>query len=205
MSLVEVRTGGRSASSPPTGLRLRRMAEAPRRTAPFDVEPGYYEAGALWLYGNVRLLWGRLAYISAACGPDVHRPNELDAIERDAEHLVLEGRTLVCGVHNAAHQRAALVPLRWGAPRVVVFSGGFYHHLGPKLTEEPFRAARLWRYEWDAKTDLAISRRAPEKKPTFASHNPTVDRAIALIARGEWPGLSSPFDSLTAPLSMEAA
>ncbi len=32
----------------------------------------------------------------------------------------------------------------WGAPRIVVFSGGFQFHLGEKLTDEPFRAARPW-------------------------------------------------------------
>jgi hypothetical protein len=95
----------------------------------------------------------------------------------------------VCGIHNPAHRRAAIVPLRWGAPRVLVVSGGFCFHLGVKLNQEPFRAARLWRYQWDPTTDLIISRRAPEKKPTFALHNPTVDRMIGQITRGEWPGL----------------
>jgi DNA processing protein len=81
------------------------------------------------------------------------------------------------------------VPLRWGAPRILVFSGGFHHHLGPDLKEEPFRAARLWRYQFDAKTDLVISRRAPDKLPTFARFNPTVDRLIQRIVAREVPGL----------------
>ena len=180
--------------------RLRRLLNPPRRSAPYEVEPGYYEAGCLWFYGNTRLLHGALACVPATFGPELHRPRELDAIEREAESLVLDSKILVCGIHSAAHQRAAVVPLRWGAPRIVVLSGGFHHHLGKDLKNEPFRAARLWRYQWDPRTDLAVSRRAPEKPPTFATHNPTVDRLIAFLTEGLWPGLRSPFDSLTAPL-----
>lgn len=96
---------------------------------------------------------------------------------------------LIAGIHSPAHQRAAIVPLRWGAPRILVFSGGFYYHLGLDLKQEPFRAARLWRYQFDAKTDLVISRRHPESLPTFARFNPTVDRLIERIAGGNVPGV----------------
>jgi DNA processing protein len=109
----------------------------------------------------------------------------------------------VCGVHNEAHQRAAVVPLRWGAPRIVVFSGGIRFHLGPELRDEPFRAGRLWRYQWDPRTDLAISRREPRKLPTFARHNPTVDRLIEGIAKQTWPGLFAPTDSLSPLLALQ--
>jgi hypothetical protein len=183
-------------ADPHQKVRLHRLHDPPRRTAPYDVEPAYYPAGCLWLYGNVRLLQGRLASVLTACGPDRHRPYELEAIEKEAEQLVLSSRTLVCGIHSAAHQRAALVPLRWGAPRIVILSGGFHYHLGKDLKDEPFRAARLWRYQWDPKTDLAISRRAPDKLPTFARHNPTIDRLVTLLARGEWPGLGYSPDPL---------
>jgi DNA processing protein len=87
----------------------------------------------------------------------------------------------VTGIHSAAHMRAAIVPLRWGAPRILVLSGGFHYHLGENLDQEPFRSARLWRYAWDPLTDLAISRRAPDKLPTYAHFNPTVDRLIENI------------------------
>ena len=160
-----------------------------RRSAPFEEEPGFYQPARLWLYGNVRLLQATLACVPLAQGPPVHAPSDLEEIEREAERLILGGAALVCGVHSPAHQRAAIVPLRWGAPRIVVFSGGFRYHLGPDLTSEPFRAARLWRYAWDPRCDLAISRRAPEKLPTYSQRNPTVDRLISQIAGGEIPGV----------------
>lgn len=161
----------------------------PRRSATFSEEPGFYEPAGLWLYGNSRLLGAKLHCILSSFGPDIHSPVQLDEVEREAEQMVLGGSVLVCGIHSSAHQRAAVVPLRWGAPRILVFSGGFHYHLGETLTEEPFRIARLWRYEFDRNTDLVISRRAPEKKPTFATCNPTVDRLITRIVQGEVPGL----------------
>lgn len=161
----------------------------PRRTAPFDQEPGLYEPASLWLYGNVRLLSGSLSCVPCALGPQLHVASDLDVIEREAEALVLGGHVMVTGIHSPGHQRAAIVPLRWGAPRILVVSGGFKHHLGFDLKEEPFRAARLWRYQFDAKTDLVISRRAPDKLPTFAHHNPTVDRLIRRIVGREIEGV----------------
>ncbi|MCW5944051.1 MAG: hypothetical protein KIS66_17615 [Fimbriimonadaceae bacterium] len=161
----------------------------PRRTAPFDWEPGFYEPAGVWLYGNVRLLSATLAHVPSAFGRVHSTSQEFSKIEAEAERLVLDGVTLVCGIHSSAHQRAAVVPLRWGAPRIVVFSGGFRYHLGQELDQEPFQVARLWRYQWDPKTDLAVSRRAPDKLPTFACHNPTVDRLIARIARKQVDGL----------------
>lgn len=163
--------------------------EHPRRSAPFTEEPGFYPEAKLWLYGNVRLLSAHLACIPDSFGPDIHSPHQRDQLEAESEKIVLAGQVLVAGIHCAAHQRAAIVPLRWGAPRILILSGGFYHHLGPDLKDEPFRAARLWRYQFDAKTDLVISRRAPEKLPTFASHNPTVDRLIQQIVDRRVPGV----------------
>ncbi len=160
-----------------------------RRSAQFNEEPGFYQPSGLWLFGNVQLLTSHLATVVSSLGKSCHVPRELDDVEREAERLVLDGKVLVCGVHSPAHQRAAVVPLRWGSPRVVVVSGGFRYHLGTALREEPFRTARLWRYEWDPQTDLAVSRRAPDRRPTYALHNPTVDRLIARIVSGTVPGL----------------
>lgn len=151
-------------------------------TAPPSAEPVplYLEELQLWVYGNTRLLDADLVYVEKALGKG-HLPRDFNEIEERAEVFVLGSKILVCGVHSPAHQRAAVVPLRWGSPRIVVFSGGFHYHLGPNLTDEAFRAARLWRYEWDPKIDLAVSRRSPDKLPTYATHNPTVDRLIVWL------------------------
>lgn len=170
-------------------MATRLAPEPPRRSAPFDSEPGFYPDAGLWLYGNVRFLGASLASIAGALGHPHHTPDDLCQIERETEQAVLAGKIVVTGIHSPAHQRAAIVPLRWGAPRILVFSGGFHHHLGPDLKEEPFRAARLWRYQFDAKTDLVISRRAPDKLPTFAQFNPTVDRLIERITARLVPGI----------------
>lgn len=157
---------------------------SPRRSAPFQEEPGYYEPAKLWLFGNVRLIYAKLAFVEGACGPGPWSRVDLEHIEREAERRVLNAEVLVCGIHNEAHQRAAVVPLRWGAPRILVFSGGIRFHIGADLRDEPFRAARLWRYQFDSRTDLTVSRRSPLKLPTFARHNTTVDRLIERIAKG---------------------
>ena len=176
-------------ASPISLLEQARQAAPPKRTAPFNEEPGFHEPANLWLYGNAKLLCGELAFLDGALGQPDQYPAELDELEKQAEEFILDGKVLVCGLHNAAQMRTALIPLRWGAPRIVVMSGGFRYHLGKDLKDEPFRAARLWRYQWDATTDLAISRRGPEKLPTYASYNPTVDKMIAKIASAQWPGL----------------
>ena len=168
------------------------------RSSRFEDKPGFYEPAGLWFYGNIRLLHANLAYIEQARAKAEFSPTDLDEIEKQTERLVLDGKVLVCGIHNEGQSRSAIVPLRWGSPRIVVFSGGFYHHLGQDLNEEPFRAARLWRYQWDPKTDLAVSRRAPDRLPTFAKFNPGLDRLIAEIAMGTRQGLNSIFDTLTA-------
>lgn len=198
---MSLSTGGVLAPQRPNampGVRLRRLKNPPPRIEPFNQAPGYHEPAGLWLYGNVRLLSAPLGCVSLAFGRSEQTASELNAIEAEAEEIALNGKVLVCGIHSPAHQRAAVVPLRWGAPRIVVLPGGFHHHLGIDLKQELFRTTRLWRYAWDPYTDLAVSRRAPDKLPTFARHNPSVDRMIALLADRQWVGLRSPCDSLTA-------
>lgn len=144
-------------------------------------KPRYCEERKLWLYGNERLLYGKKTLVKL---PEAEYWSEgvLADIEREAEDLVLSGHTIVTGIHNEAHRRVAVVPLRWGTPRIVVFSGGFTYHLGKDLNTEPFRAARWWRYEWDPTTDLAVSKRAPSKLPAYAKQNRTVDRLVEAMA-----------------------
>lgn len=174
-----------SLASNPTGLYGLSQTDY-RHTIPNCArEPSFHKPTATWLYGNQKLLGVKLAHVSPDLWAKYDSDEALSAIEREAEELVLNGFVLVTGIHNPAHQRAAVVPLRWGAPRIIVFSGGFEYHLGKELNQEPFRMARLWRYEWDAGTDLAISRRAPIKLPTFAFENKTVDNLIRTIVSEE--------------------
>ncbi|MGV3615164.1 MAG: hypothetical protein ACO1SV_07495 [Fimbriimonas sp.] len=187
------------------GIARRQVQRGhPRRTAPYEEEPGFSEAAGLWLFGNARLLHGDLACVPASLGPPDHLPRDLDAVSEEAERLVLAGKILVCGVHSPAHRRAAVVPLKWGSPRILAFSGGFRFHLGPDLDEEPFEEARRWRHVWDPATDLAVSRRAPEQLPTYVRHNPSVDRLVLLLAFGECPGIRGPADLLT-PIPLDRA
>jgi DNA processing protein len=109
--------------------------------------------GILYLFGNARLLEGqtfcvlnsRLAY-----------PADLDLMERLCEEAVLNSEVLVSGHDKLTYQRTAVVPLRWGSPRILCLDRGVFAVLGSDLRQEAFSAARLWRYEFDKSTDLVI-------------------------------------------------
>ena len=103
---------------------------------------------------------------------------KLDALEREAEYAVLRGQTVVSGYHNDAHQRQAIVPLRWGAPRVLVTYCGHIQAMGADYREELFRAARLWRYAFDPNTDLVLSRKAPQDEYPCRPYAPSVDALV---------------------------
>lgn len=163
--------------------------EPPRRSSPFGHEPGFYPDAGLWLYGNVRLLDANLVYVPQALGQTDGSPETCTCVEHETERIVLEGRIVVTGIHNPAHRKVAVVALRWGAPRILVLSGGFFFHLGKDLKDEPFPEGRLWRHSFDPKTDLVVSRRAPDRRPTHALHNTTVDRLVVRIAERQVPGL----------------
>lgn len=108
------------------------------------------------LYGNTGLLKpDRKRGTLELC----RKPSDegLRQAELYAETLVLDGGILVSSACGPLYQRMSTVPLRWGAPRILVFNGTLEDWLGADLKEEPFRAARLWRYRWDSKTDLAIA------------------------------------------------
>jgi predicted Rossmann fold nucleotide-binding protein DprA/Smf involved in DNA uptake len=109
---------------------------------------------ALFLYGNARLLRNRTFCVLSSRRTSLAG---LDQIEALAESGVLAGETLVAGHDRPEYQRAAVVPLRWGSPRIVCLDRGLFQALGEDLSREPFRAARLWRYKFDPETDLAIS------------------------------------------------
>jgi hypothetical protein len=79
------------------------------RSMPYMIEPGYYEPGKLWLYGNVKLRHGDLACVESAFISATYTEHELTFSEREAEELVLSGKVLVAGT---AHLGATLGSLR---------------------------------------------------------------------------------------------
>ncbi|MEQ1824105.1 MAG: DNA-processing protein DprA [Fimbriimonadaceae bacterium] len=149
-------------------------AHYPERIEQFDADP----PGVLFTYGNQSLLGAKTF---AAMSSRNSMPASLELIEKLTEDGVLEGEVLVSGHDTPEYQRAAVAPLRWGAPRILCLDRGFYEALGENLTEEPFRAARLWRYQFDPNTDLVVSPFRP--MAGFAGINNKVrDRLIASLA-----------------------
>ena len=131
-------------------------ANYPRRIEAMDPDP----PGVLFLYGNAKLIDGNtFCVLSSRKTSD----EGLKTIEALTEAGVLDGQVLVSGHDTPEYQRSAIVPLRWGAPRILVLDQGFFEVFGENLDEEPFRAARLWRYRFDPKTDLAVTWVNPEK------------------------------------------
>lgn len=158
------------------GVTLVTAADAhyPAAIEAMDPDP----PGMLFLYGNTKLLETKsFAVLSSRSSP----PAALDKVERLAEEGVLNGEILVAGHDTLEYQRAAVVPLRWGAPRILVLDRGLFAALGEELKDEPFRTARLWRYQFDAFTDLAISATAPDLDYQKEG-NRTRDRIVASLA-----------------------
>lgn len=131
--------------------------------------------GVLFLYGNDKLLRADTACVLASRDAT---PEALAEVERLAEEHVFAGRTVVSGHDTAGYQRAAVVPLRFGAPRILVLDRGFYAVLGERLDQEPFAAARLWRFCFDPHTDLVVSAVAPAKE-FHRNSNQVRDRLVA--------------------------
>jgi len=157
----------------PFGVSLVTAADAhyPRRIEAIDPDP----PGVLYLYGNTALLEARTFSVLLSRGAS---RKALAHAEKLAEEGVLQGRTLVSSHDTPEYQRTAVVPLRWGAPRIMVLDAGFFSVLGDELKEEPFPAARLWRFQFDARTDLAVSAVHPFK-PFHPNANRVRDRLVA--------------------------
>lgn len=158
------------------GATLVTAADAhyPDRIEAFDPDP----PGVLFLYGNLSPLKRATFCVLASRGA---QPHHWDWIERLAEEGVLAGEALVSGHERVEYQRSAVVPLRWGAPRILCLDRGLQTVLGEDLKNEAFRAARLWRYEFDPKSDLAISPFRP-KAEFIGDHNRVRDRLIASLS-----------------------
>ncbi|HWD37940.1 MAG TPA: DNA-processing protein DprA [Fimbriimonas sp.] len=134
--------------------------------------------GVLFLYGNTRLLEARTFCV---LGSRNTFPADLELIEKLTEEGVLAGEVLVTGHDRPEYQRSAVVPLRWGAPRVLCLDRGLFQVLGPELKDEAFRAARLWRYEFDPSTDLVVSPFRPDSG-FIGQNNRIRDRLVGSLS-----------------------
>ena len=159
------------------GVRLLTVVDAgyPELVEAMDPDP----PSVLFLYGNVRLLQAPTFAVLASRNTS---PADLDLIDRLTEEGVLGGETLVTGHDRPEYQRSAIVPLRWGAPRILVLDRGLFQVLGADLKDEAFRAARLWRYEFDPRTDLAVSPFRPDDR-FIGANNRIRDRLVASLSR----------------------
>lgn len=135
--------------------------------------------GVLFLHGNKNLLEARTFAVLSSRNS---MPADLELIEKLTEQGVLEGEVLVTGHDTPEYQRSAIVPLRWGSPRILCLDRGLFKVLGDDLRDEAFRAARLWRYQFDPSTDLAISPFRPDAD-FIGVNNKVRDRLVASLSR----------------------
>jgi len=159
------------------GVSLVTSADAhyPALIEEMDPDP----PGALFLYGNMRLLDANTFSVLSSRNA---RSADLDLIERLTELGVLNGEVLVTSHNKPEYQRSAVVPLRWGSPRILCFDCGIFTVLGEDLKSEAFTAARLWRYEFDAKTDLVISPFRPDAQ-FIGQNNKIRDKLVACLSK----------------------
>lgn len=146
----------------------------PKQLEEFMGSPPFY----LFLYGNVALLKAKKFAVVASQGAS---KKHLQLVEAKTEAGVLKGETLVVGVNTEAYKRAAVVPLRWGAPRIIVLDRGLFAALGENLDQEMFPAARLWRYKFDPEVDLVISFCRPDE-PFRVGANKVRDQLVVALA-----------------------
>lgn len=158
------------------GVSLVTSADAhyPQRVEQMDPDP----PGVLFLYGNTKLLEANTFCILASRDS---RSADLEEVERWTEDGVLSGGILVTGHDTPAYQRSAIVPLRWGSPRILCLDRGLFKVLGEDLRDEAFRAARLWRYEFDPLTDLVVSPFRPEAD-FVGANNQVRDRLVGSLS-----------------------
>jgi predicted Rossmann fold nucleotide-binding protein DprA/Smf involved in DNA uptake len=158
------------------GVTLVTAADAhyPARIEQMDPDP----PGVLFLYGNTKLLEAKTFCVLSSRNSF---PADLNEIEKLTEEAVLEGGILVAGHDTAEYQRSAVVPLRWGSPRILCLDRGLFKVLGDDLRDEAFRAARLWRYQFDPQTDLAVSPFRPESD-FIGVNNKVRDRLVGSLS-----------------------
>jgi predicted Rossmann fold nucleotide-binding protein DprA/Smf involved in DNA uptake len=159
------------------GVRWSVITDAgyPEMLEQFDPNP----PAMVFLYGNTKLLSAKtFAVLSSRNASE----QQLMEIEQLTEQGVLNGEVLVTGHDKPEYQRSAVVPLRWGAPRILCLDRGLFQVLGDDLRNEAFRIARLWRYEFDPSTDLVVSPFRPEAG-MIGVNNQVRDRLVAGLSK----------------------
>lgn len=161
----------------PLGVSAITAADAhyPRLIEALDPDP----PGVLYVYGNTKLLEG--STFSVLCSRGATEAAH-GVIDKTVEDHVLAGRILVSGHDTPEYQRAAVIPLRWGAPRILVLDTGLFRTLGDDLREEPFRMARLWRFQFDPRTDLVVTAVHPDRD-YHRNSNRIRDRLVAGLSQ----------------------
>jgi predicted Rossmann fold nucleotide-binding protein DprA/Smf involved in DNA uptake len=159
------------------GVSLITAADAhyPALVEEFDPDP----PGVLFFYGNTRLLEAKTFCVLSSRDS---RAADLELIEKLTEEGVLNSEVLVTGHDRPEYQRSAVVPLRWGSPRILCLDRGLFKVLGEDLKNEAFRAARLWRYQFDPATDMVISAFRPHAD-FIGVNNQVRDRLVASLSR----------------------
>ncbi len=159
------------------GVRWSVITDAgyPEMLEQFDPNP----PAMVFLYGNTKLLASKTFSVLSSRNASEH---ELMEIERLTEQGVLNGEVLVTGHDKPEYQRSAVVPLRWGAPRVLCLDRGLFQVLGDDLRNEAFRMARLWRYEFDPSSDLVVSPFRPEAG-MIGVNNQVRDRIVVGLSK----------------------
>ncbi len=159
------------------GVTLVSSADAhyPVLIEQMDTEP----PGILFLYGNTRLLEANTFCVLSSRNS---RPADLDLIERLTEEGVLRSEVLVSGHDRPEYRRSAIVPLRWGSPRIICLDRGLFEALGPDLIRDAMNEAQLWRERFDPKTDLVVSPFRPDAG-FVGINNQVRDRLVACLSR----------------------
>jgi len=159
------------------GVNLISSADAhyPNLIEEMDPDP----PGILFLYGNARLLEGSTFCVLSSRNS---RPADLDLIEKLAEEGVLRSEVLVSGHDRPEYKRSAIVPLRWGSPRILCLDRGLFTALGKDLQNDTSSEAYLWRERFDPRTDLVISPFRPDAG-FVGINNQVRDRLIGCLAK----------------------
>ncbi|MDR3691567.1 MAG: hypothetical protein P4L46_19460 [Fimbriimonas sp.] len=159
------------------GVTLISSADAhyPALVEEMDPDP----PGILFLYGNTKLLAARTFCVLSSRNA---RPADLNQIETLAEEGVLKSEVLVTGHDRPEYKRSAIVPLRWGSPRILCLDRGLYTALGPELQNETMHESMLWREKFDPSTDLVVSPFRPEAG-FVGINNQVRDRLVGCLSR----------------------